>query len=171
MFDASSVPRRSESTTGMRLLGVMCEDDAELICSEPETNLYELFQEARQLLESGRAEAAIRVLERFVLEGESGQAVLELLGRARFNAGRYGEALDAFQRLLDMAPDDDYAHFGLGMCLWYRQEFLQARDHLAMAFVMRPDKPEYSKALTQVKATLLARLLDGLPMTGPLEPR
>ena len=37
-----------------------------------------------------------------------------------------------------------------------------------MAFVMRPDRTEYGKALSQVKATLRARAADQLPLNGPL---
>lgn len=69
---------------------------------------------------------------------------------------------------MEVAPDDDYAHFGMGMSLWRKQEFVQARDHLSMAFVMRPDRAEYGKALSQVKATLRARVKDQLPLNGPI---
>ena len=47
--------------------------------------------------------------------------------------------------------------------------FAEARDHLAMAFVMRPDQSEYGSALSQVKATLRARALAGLPLAGPIQ--
>ena len=55
------------------------------------------------------------------------------------------------------------------MSLWRLQDFPQARDHLAMASVMRPDRPEYARALTQVKATIKARRSAGLPLTGPID--
>jgi hypothetical protein len=38
-----------------------------------------------------------------------------------------------------------------------------------MAMVMRPDRPEYASALSQVKATLRARVKAGLPLEGPIE--
>ena len=37
-----------------------------------------------------------------------------------------------------------------------------------MAVVMRPDRPEYDKALKQVRATLRARAEAGLPEEGPV---
>ena len=37
-----------------------------------------------------------------------------------------------------------------------------------MAFVMRPDRSEYGKALGQVRATLRARADGGLPPNGPI---
>ena len=67
-----------------------------------------------------------------------------------------------------MVPSDDFAHYGLGASLWRLQEFTLARDELAMAFVMRPDRPEYGKALGQVRATLRARSDGGLPLNGPI---
>jgi len=38
-----------------------------------------------------------------------------------------------------------------------------------MAFVMRPDRADYGRALSQVKATLRARSEAGLPPEGPIE--
>ena len=44
--------------------------------------------------------------------------------------------------------------FGLGLALWRLRRFPEAADYLAMAAVMRPDRPEYGRALRQVRATL-----------------
>ena len=49
------------------------------------------------------------------------------------------------------------------------QQFVQARDELGMASAMRPDRLEYARAFGQVKATLRARVADGLPLNGPIE--
>jgi hypothetical protein len=46
--------------------------------------------------------------------------------------------------------------------------FQEARDELAMALVMRPERTEYAQALNQVKATLRARAEADLPLNGPL---
>ncbi len=137
---------------------------------EPAGGPYEWFHRAGDLLASGNPDAAAQLLER-VLGAEPGsQAALESLGRARFDARRYDEAAAAFASLLESAPDNDYAHFALGLCHWHRQQFEEARDHLALAFVMRPSRPEYGKALSQVKATLLARATGDLPLNGPVLP-
>jgi tetratricopeptide (TPR) repeat protein len=135
---------------------------------EPAGGPYEWFQRAGELLASGNPDASAQLLER-VLGAEPGsQAALEFLGRARFDARRFDEASAAFASLLESAPDNDYAHFALGLCLWHRQQFEEARDHLALAFVMRPSRSEYGKALSQVKATLLARAMSDLPLNGPV---
>jgi Flp pilus assembly protein TadD len=95
-------------------------------------------------------------------------SVQEIRARALFDAGRYQQSAEAFESILERAPDDDYAHFGLGMCLWRRLEFVRARDELAMAFVMRPGRSQYAQALAQVKATIHARVVEGLPLEGPV---
>ena len=131
---------------------------------------YDWFQRAGELLAQGHPDAAAQLLER-VLDAEPGsQAALESLGRALFDARRYDEAAQAFGTLVECAPDNDYAHFGLGLCHWHRQHFEVARDHLALAFVMRPSRSEYGRALSQVKATLLARATGDLPLNGPMLP-
>jgi tetratricopeptide (TPR) repeat protein len=119
-------------------------------------------------MEAGNPDAAAQLLER-VLEAEpSSQTALESLARARFDARRYQDAAAAFSDLLDAAPDNDYAHFGRGLCAWHLQQFETARDHLALAFVMRPQRPDYAKALAQVKATIMARSDGDLPLNGPV---
>ena len=135
---------------------------------EPVGDPYDWFQRAAQLLETGNPDAAAQLLER-VLDAEPGsQSALESLARARFDARRYDDAAVAFECLLAAAPDNDYAHFGRGLCAWHLQQFETARDHLALAFVMRPHRPEYAKALAQVKATIFARSEGNLPLNGPV---
>jgi Flp pilus assembly protein TadD len=122
------------------------------------------------LLDSGNSDAAAVLLQRLRVLDPDSTSVLEALARALFTSRRYDEAADAFGELTERSPADDYAHYGLGMSLWRLQRFPQARDELAMAFVMRPDRSEYGTALTQVKATLRARSEGGLPLEGPLQP-
>jgi Flp pilus assembly protein TadD len=84
-------------------------------------------------------------------------SVLEALARALFDAGRYGEAVEGFRALVSRTPNDDYAHFGLGLAL-ARQGFVhRAVEHFALAAAMRPDRAEYVRALRESRATLRAR--------------
>ena len=133
----------------------------------PEGSVYEWFQRAQEFLASGNADAALQLLYRVKAE-DSSTSVLEALGRALFDARRYVEAESVFRELCERVPSDDFAHYGLGVSLWRLQEFTLARDELAMAFVMRPDRSEYGKALGQVRATLRARADGGLPANGPI---
>ena len=129
---------------------------------------YDGYQRALVLLSEGNSDAAATLLERVRLT-EPSPAVLEALGRALFEARRYDEAIEVLTDLVERTPDEDYAHYALGLALWRRQAFPAARDHLSIAFVMRPDRAEYGQALSQVKATLRARSEAGLPLEGPIE--
>ncbi|MGA1701635.1 MAG: tetratricopeptide repeat protein [Candidatus Nanopelagicales bacterium] len=136
----------------------------------PSGGVYDWFRRADELLAGGAASASLVLIERVLREDPSSQSARELRARALFDAGHFAEAAEAFAVCLEAAPSDDYAHYGAGMSLWRLQDFPQARDHLAMATVMRPDRPEYARALTQVKATIRARREAGLPLTGPVNP-
>lgn len=135
---------------------------------QPAGTPYDWYQRAMALLASGNPDAALQLLRRLREVDPSSRSVLEATARALFDGRHYEEAAQAFASVLELAPDDDYAHYGLGLALWRQQRFVAARDHLAMAFVMRPHRSEYGDALRQVKATLRARVADGLPLEGPL---
>jgi len=134
----------------------------------PSGDPYDWYQRGLALLAEGNTDAAATLLQR-VRRSEPSPAVLEALGRALFESRRYDEAIEVLTELAERTPDEDYAHYALGLALWRKQAFPAARDHLAMAFVMRPDRSEYGQALGQVKATLRARSEAGLPLEGPIE--
>jgi Flp pilus assembly protein TadD len=96
-------------------------------------------------------------------------SVMEMYARALFDTSDFRAASMAFDVLIQLSPDNDYAHFGKGMCLWRLQQFILSRDELGMASAMRPDRLEYARAYGQVKATLRARIEAGLPLNGPIE--
>lgn len=136
--------------------------------AEASDDEYAWFRRGEALLAQGNADAAAVIFDRLHTSDPESRSVLEAWARALFDARRFDEAADAFGDLVDRSPDDDYAHYGLGMALWRLQRFPAARDHLAMAAVMRPDRREYQQALTQVRATLRARAEAGLPDEGPV---
>lgn len=135
----------------------------------PSGSAYEWYRRALDLLEGGDPDASLVLLDRVVAEESSATSAHEARARALFEARRFDEAASAFEALVHARPDDDFAHYGLGMSLWRLQRFRVAADHLAMAAVMRPDRSEYASALGQVRATLRARREAGLPLDGPLE--
>ena len=133
----------------------------------PTGSEYDWYQRASKLLASGNSAAASILFER-LREINSSPSVLEGLGRALFDAKRYVEAEVVLDELVQSAPDNDYAHFALGLSLWRQQKFVPARDHLAMAFVMKPQRSEYGSALSQVKSTLRHRTEQSMPLEGPI---
>lgn len=135
---------------------------------EESDSLYDRYRRATALLEGGSPDAAAVLLARLRAEDPGSTSVLEAYARALFDSHRYQDAADAFGELVERSPAEDYAHYGLGLSLWRLQRFPQARDHLAMAFVMRPTRSDYGDALAQVKATLRSRALTGLPLEGPV---
>lgn len=131
---------------------------------------YDWYVRGTRLLESGNPQAAAQVLAHLVEVEPTSPTVLEAWARALFDAQRYDDAADAFEALVERVPDDDYAHFGLGMARWRQRRFTAAADHLAVAAVMRPDRAEYARALGQVRATLRAREEAGLAPDGDADP-
>lgn len=120
--------------------------------AEAEAEAYARFQEGSRLLESGNAHAAVVALERARdLEPEKG-SIREALARAYFRSQRVEAARVEFEKVLELDPVNDYAHFGLGMCLLRKGDRAAARGHLKIATIMRPEEEAYQDALRQASA-------------------
>ena len=132
----------------------------------PEGDAYEWLQRGLSLLRGGDAAAAATLLDRAHLAEPQSAAVLEALSRARFDSGRMALAEEGFRRLTELAPDSDYAHFGLGSALARLGRFAEAEQHLALAVVMQPAQDSYAALLRQVRATLAARRATGPYQAG-----
>lgn len=114
---------------------------------------YRRFQEGSRLLETGNSHAAIVALERARdLEPDKG-SVREALARAYFASGRISLAQAEFEQVVELDPVNDYAHFGIGMCLLRSGDRDGARGHLKIATIMRPGEEAYQKALRQALAS------------------
>jgi Flp pilus assembly protein TadD len=108
---------------------------------------YEAFQEGNRLLATHNPHAAVIALERARdLEPDKG-SVRETLARAYYRCGRFPAARAEFARAVEIEPVNDYAHFGLGLCLLRQGDRLGARRHLKLAVAMRPDHADYRHAL------------------------
>jgi Flp pilus assembly protein TadD len=77
------------------------------------------------------------------------------LGRAYFRTGRFGLAGEEFAKAVELDPVNDYAHFGLGLCLLRAGEATAARGHLRLATVMRPEVDAYRDALATADDALV----------------
>ncbi|HEU5447940.1 MAG TPA: tetratricopeptide repeat protein, partial [Acidimicrobiia bacterium] len=119
---------------------------------EPDGEAYARFQEGSRLLDSGNAHAAVVALERArELEPEKG-SIREALARAYFRSQQVEAARLEFEKVLELDPVNDYAHFGLGMCLLRKGDRAAARGHLKIATIMRPEEEAYQDALRQASA-------------------
>jgi Flp pilus assembly protein TadD len=111
---------------------------------------YDAFQEGNRLLASQNPHAAVIVLERARDLEPDKASVRETLARAYYGSGRFTQAGEEFERAVEIEPVNDYAHFGLGLCLMRRGDKMGARRHLKLAVAMRPDHADYRAALDRV---------------------
>jgi Flp pilus assembly protein TadD len=88
-------------------------------------------------------------------------SVREALGRAYYGAGRTSAAEAEFAQALEIDPSNDYAHFGLGLCLARAGERVRALGHLRLAVVMRPEVDTYRRALDRVQHQRPEKAPDG----------
>jgi Flp pilus assembly protein TadD len=114
---------------------------------------FQAFQEGSRLLSESNMHAAVVALERARDLEPDTPSVRETLARAYFRAGRFSAATEEFERSVELDPVNDYAHFGLGLCLLRAGDQLGARRHLKLAVAMRPDSTDYRHALERALVT------------------
>ena len=114
--------------------------------------VYEWYQQGMALLKAGDNHAAATVLERAAKAEPDKASIREALARAYFGSRRFAAALEEFNATLDISPVNDYAHFGVGLCLGRLGRYREAVGHLRMACVMRPGNSDYEKALARYEA-------------------
>jgi tetratricopeptide (TPR) repeat protein len=115
---------------------------------------YDWYQRGLELLRSRSPAAAEQVLARAAAAEPESRSILEALGRAQFDARRYGQAKDSFARIIESNPADDYAHFALGLSAARTGDLRTAVEHLALANAMRPDVAHYGRELRRARARL-----------------
>jgi tetratricopeptide (TPR) repeat protein len=123
----------------------------------PEGGVYEWYQRGLQLLAERNPAAAATLLERAAEAEPGSRSILEALGRAQYDAGRFEAAITSFTALIAINPTDDYAQFGLGLAASRAGELELAAEHLALAVAMRPELGHYARALRGVRARQAAR--------------
>lgn len=106
-------------------------------------SVYDLYQRGRELLEHGDHEAAIVPLSKARDLEPDKASIREALGRALFHAQRYGGAAEEFQAVVAGAPTNDYALFCLGRSLQLLGRHREARNPLALACSLRPERRDY----------------------------
>ena len=93
--------------------------------SEPSDEVYSWYQRARELLETGNPHAALLLIDRIMSTEPQSASIMEMYARALFDTSDFRAASMAFDVLIQLQPDNDYAHFGKGLCLWRMQQFIQ----------------------------------------------
>jgi len=105
---------------------------------------YELFQLGRRHLRGGRPAQATVSLEKAKAREPRKRSIREALGIAYFRLGRFEEAEVEFRVLVELGPDDEFAHYALGRTLSNLGRGQEAIPHLKLAHSLRrrPDSRE-----------------------------
>jgi Tfp pilus assembly protein PilF len=111
---------------------------------------YALFQRGCAFLAQRHFHQAVMLLER-ARHLEPGKAsIREALARAYYSSGNSLLARKEFEATLEIDPANDYAHFGLALCLERSGDIANARGHAKLAVVMRPEDENYRAALERI---------------------
>jgi len=108
---------------------------------------YYLFKKGNILAQRGRFLDAIRALEKAKDSEPEKGSIREVLARAYYNCGLYRSAKKNFMKALEIDAANDFAHYGLGLCLIKEKKLNKAVGHLKMASVMKPDSKKYREIL------------------------
>ena len=119
--------------------------------------VYEWYQRGLSLIEAGDFHAAATLLERAAAAEPGKTSIHEALARAYFRSGRFSDALDQFNVVIELSPANDYGYFGRGLSLDRLGRLPEAVGHLRMANVMRPGNADYEAALASSEARLAGR--------------
>lgn len=107
------------------------------------------YEQGLELLRSGDNHAAALVLQQVFAEHPEA-SVREALARALYASGRFSLALEHFNALLERDAASDWAHFGAGLTMIKLGRLDEGAGHLRMALVMRPDNPDYKRAVQRL---------------------
>ena len=114
---------------------------------------YDLFKKGSALLEAGDFAAAAIPLERARSIEPDKSSIREALGRAYFRSGRFEEAAEEFEAVVERHPVNDYAHFCLGRRL--REDRPPPARPAATRCSppgMRPDRADYRAFRDRLRA-------------------
>ena len=114
-------------------------DDLEARRSEASAGeTYDLFQQGRAHLRSGRPAQATVALEKARRREPDKASIREALGIAYFRLRRWAEAEVEFRKLVELAPVDHFAHQALARTLDRLGRPEDAAQHHALARALKP---------------------------------
>jgi Flp pilus assembly protein TadD len=102
---------------------------------------YDLFQMGRRHLRSGRPAQATVSLEKAKRREPRSRSIREALGIAYFRIGRWQEAEAEFRVLVELSPDDEFAHYALARALVNQGRRKEALPHIKLRRALRPRTP------------------------------
>ncbi|HET7856414.1 MAG TPA: tetratricopeptide repeat protein [Gaiellaceae bacterium] len=108
---------------------------------------YDLFQKGRAHLKKGMPAQATVSLEKAKRREPDKASIREALGIAYFRMQDYEKAESEFRAMTEIAPNDDYAHYGLGRSLEKLGREREAQGHYKLASSLRPGSERYSSRI------------------------
>jgi Flp pilus assembly protein TadD len=117
----------------------------------PAGEVYDWYRRGVSLLDGGNPAAAAALLEHAVQVEPESRSLREALARAQYASRDYQAARDNFAAIVEVAPSDDYAQFGLGLAQLRTGALDDAAEHLALAVAMRPENKHYGTALNAAR--------------------
>ena len=111
------------------------------------THRKSLFNSARVLLETDRAQDALERIEKGLAQEPLSSEGLRLLGRARHELGRVDDAIEAYQRALVADDRDVWSMNNLGLIYIEQERSKEAIPPLARAVELRSTSPVFQNNL------------------------
>ena len=113
------------------------------------SDTYDLFQQGRAHLRQGMPAQATVALEKAKSREPDKASIRETLGIAYFRIRRWEEAEAEFRACLEIAPNNDYAHYALGRCLDKLGRATEANGHYKLANSLRPGHRAYESRIRE----------------------
>ncbi len=120
---------------------------------DPETAGLAHLESGRLLLERGDPAPALDHLEKAAAALPPTAQLLSTLAGLQARAGRFGEAVASFDRLLALEPAAEPAHFGRALALLLDERCVEARERLEESTERLPGSLELRHALARLLAT------------------
>ncbi|MEM4307900.1 MAG: tetratricopeptide repeat protein [Thermoplasmata archaeon] len=89
-------------------------------------NVAAMYNKANALLQIGRNEEALKILEKLVKQNPDIEEIWNNLGNIYARRGKIEEAVEAYTRAIDLNPDYTVARYNLGMVLAQKGEYAGA---------------------------------------------
>lgn len=90
------------------------------------------------LIDQGRHEEALVEAETLAAQDPGDEVAWSAVGDLALKLGRYGQADEALQKLVALAPDNPNAHFLLGDASFFREQYDAAAAHYGKALALDP---------------------------------
>jgi len=102
---------------------------------------------AKRFMENNDFINASILLEEAVQHEPEKGSIREALAICYFNMGFYDSSRNHFDKAIEIDAANDFAHYGMGLCLIKENKINRALGYLKIASFMKPDSKIYRKVL------------------------